>query len=82
MLFVSTQDTSMKKKKYRLGRSRSGLGLFATKPFEKGEFVIEYTGEKLSAEEAEKKGGLYLFEVDENLTLDGTDRRHTARYLN
>ncbi len=71
-----------KSKKYRVGRSSAGLGLFAEKEFAKGEFVIEYTGEKLSAEEAEKKGGLYLFEVDENLTLDATDRRHTARYLN
>jgi uncharacterized protein len=27
---------------YRIARSRTGLGLFATKPIRKGDFIIKY----------------------------------------
>ncbi len=63
-------------------RASAGLGLFAIDAFRKGDFVIEYTGEPLTTEEADRKGGKYLFYVDDNLTLDGTPRRHIARYMN
>ena len=33
-------------------------------------------------EKADEKGGLYLFTLNENWVLDGTDRKHKARYLN
>ena len=41
-------------------RSSAGLGLFAEKPFKRGEFIIEYTGEHITHEEADKRGGRYL----------------------
>ncbi|MEA1929329.1 MAG: SET domain-containing protein [Patescibacteria group bacterium] len=76
----------MKKKKLKLkvGRSRggAGLGLFATEPIKRGQFVIEYTGEKISSEEADKRGGKYLFDVSKDLVLDAKDRKHLARYIN
>lgn len=63
-------------------RSSAGLGLFAAAPFKKGDLVIEYTGEVISAEEADRRGGKYLFELNENWTIDGKGRENIARYIN
>jgi len=69
-------------KKYVVKKSSAGLGLFATAPFKKGELVIEYTGETITEAEANVRGGKYLFELNDNWTIDGKDRDNTARYLN
>jgi hypothetical protein len=29
---------------FRVGRSRTGLGVFATEPIKKGTYIVEYTG--------------------------------------
>ena len=73
---------SKKNENYEVKRSSAGLGLFAKKDFKKGDFIIEYTGKKITHEEADKKGGLYLFTLNDQWVLDGTNRKHTARYLN
>lgn len=59
-----------------------GLGIFATAPIRRGDFVIEYTGEKITNEEADRRGGRYLFEINSKWTLDGKGRENTARYIN
>lgn len=69
-------------KKVTVKKSSAGLGLFAAEPIKKGETVIEYTGTTISAAAADKKGGKYLFELNENWTIDGSDRSNTARYIN
>jgi len=69
-------------KDYRVGRASAGLGLFANRDFKKNEFIIEYTGEPLTYEESDKKGGRYLFTLNDKIVLDGTGREHTARYIN
>ncbi|MCA9354617.1 MAG: SET domain-containing protein [Candidatus Kaiserbacteria bacterium] len=69
-------------KKYVVKRSSAGLGLFAAAPFEKGDLVIEYTGETISDDEAQRRGGKYLFELNDNWTIDGTGRENIARYIN
>lgn len=69
-------------KKYKVKKSSAGLGLFAEAPYKKGEFVIEYTGEKITHEEADRRGGKYLFEVNSKWTIDGKGRENIARYLN
>lgn len=69
-------------KDYVVKRSSAGLGLFAARPFKKGELVIEYTGEKITEVEAQRRGGRYLFELNNTWTLDGKGRAHTARYVN
>ena len=46
-------------KKIAVKKSSAGLGLFATEAFKKGELVIEYTGEKITEEEANRRGGKY-----------------------
>ncbi len=68
--------------RFRLGRSASGLGLFARVCFRAGERVIEYTGERISGEEADRRGGRYLFHVDAAHAIDATGRENLARYIN
>ncbi len=63
-------------------RSRTGLGLFATRLIKKGERIVEYTGERISQAEADKRGGQYLFEVTKNITIDGKGRENIGRYIN
>jgi SET domain-containing protein len=67
---------------YRVGRSDAGLGLFANKDIAKDEFIIEYTGEKISHAEADRRMGRYLFTLTDRIVLDGKGREHTARYIN
>lgn len=63
-------------------RSVAGLGLFATQPFKRGDFIIEYTGELISTTEADRRGGKYLFVVSDEKTIDGKGRSNIARYVN
>ena len=63
-------------------KSASGMGLFATGVIPKGVRVIEYTGERITTDEAQKRGGKYLFEINEKLTIDGKGRDNIARYIN
>ncbi len=63
-------------------RGINGLGLFAKVPMKKGDCVIEYIGDVISAREANKRGGRYLFETSANRHIDGTTRTNTARYIN
>jgi uncharacterized protein len=63
-------------------KSIAGLGLFATAPIKKGAFIIEYIGPLLTEDEANRKGGKYLFSLDGKWTIDGTPRYNTARYIN
>lgn len=75
----------MSPRPFRIGRSRTGLGLFATEPIRKGKFIVEYRGRKLSNEAAERleaKGARYMYELNSRWTLDGSSRRNIARYAN
>lgn len=63
-------------------RSAAGLGLFAQEAIKKGSKVIEYIGDKITAAEADKRGGKYLFEINSKWTIDGTNRKNIARYVN
>jgi uncharacterized protein len=68
---------------FAVKRSLAGLGLFATSLIKRGQFVIEYWGTIITDEEAEKKGGKYLFNIaDTTYTIDGTTRANLARYIN
>ncbi len=63
-------------------RSSAGLGLFTLTPIKKGDLVINYIGEIISDEEANRRGGKYLFTINKKWTIDGKARSNTARYLN
>jgi SET domain-containing protein len=66
----------------RVGRSPTGLGLFAESEIAKGACVIEYVGRQISAEEETKSRSKYLFEISARKTIDGAPRWNTARYIN
>jgi uncharacterized protein len=71
-------------KPYRVGRSRTGLGLFATKPIKKGTKIIRYFGPLLDSKK-EKDDAIenkYLFELTNRWTIDGSIRENVARYIN
>jgi uncharacterized protein len=75
----------MLRKPYRVGRSRTGLGLFATTTIEKGAFIIEYQGRRIAnaqAKRLEARGSRYMYELDSRWTVDGSTRRNIARYAN
>ena len=63
-------------------RSYAGLGLFATRPYKKGEKVIEYVGREISEEEWEKSNSKYLFEITKKRTIDGKPAMNPAGYIN
>jgi uncharacterized protein len=71
-------------KPYRIGRSRTGLGLFATKPIKKGTRIIRYFGPLLDSKKKEEDEieNKYLFELTNRWTIDGSTRENVARYIN
>jgi SET domain-containing protein len=76
---------SAARKPYRVGRSRTGLGLFATAPIKKGAFIIAYRGRLLTHAQAAKleaRGNRYMYEINSRWTVDGSSRRNIARYAN
>ncbi|HVW71806.1 MAG TPA: SET domain-containing protein [Candidatus Paceibacterota bacterium] len=63
-------------------RSSAGLGMYATRPFKKREFVIEYVGRLISNKEAYTSKSKYLFEISKHKTIDGKPAINPAGYLN
>jgi SET domain-containing protein len=75
----------MSRRSFRVGRSRTGLGLFATKPIRKNTRIVEYKGPLLTgkaAQKAENGGNRYLYEINKRWTIDGAARSNVARYGN
>ena len=75
----------MSRKPFRVGRSRTGLGLFATEPIKKGTLIAEYKGRRVTnaqADELEARGSRYMYELNSRWTVDGSNRRNVARYAN
>jgi hypothetical protein len=72
------------KKPYRIGRSKTGLGLFATKPIKKGTKIIRYFGPLLDSKKKKDDAvdNKYLFEINNRWTIDGSVRKNIARYIN
>lgn len=63
-------------------RGAHGLGLFATGPVKKGEAVAEYWGPVVTDAELKRSRGKYFFELENELAIDGKDRKNVARYIN
>lgn len=79
------ESSAVPQRKFRIGRSRTGLGLFAVKPFKKREYIATYRGRLIPNAEAERRearGARYMFEINSRWTLDGSSRRNHARYVN
>ena len=72
------------KKPYRVGRSKTGLGLFATKPIKKGAKIVRYFGPMLDCNKKKDDAveNKYLFQISKRWTVDGSVRKNIARYIN
>ena len=72
---VSLADVKVK-------RAAAGLGLFALQDIPRGRRIVEYTGEVITDEEADRRSGKYLFDLGGGRCLDGRARTNLARYIN
>ena len=71
--------------KFRISRSYTGLGMFATKPFKRRDYIATYRGPHITNEESEKReqrGATYMFALSKTHTIDGSPRYNIARYIN
>jgi uncharacterized protein len=71
--------------KFRVGRSETGLGLFATKLIKKSAYIATYRGRRISSDQAdtlEQRGSRYMFELNSRWVIDGSARYNVARYMN
>lgn len=63
-----------------------GYGLFARKRIPKGMSIVEYTGEKVSKGEAERRSKdndkVFLFELNDKYDIDGASNGNEAKYIN
>ncbi|BGP16348.1 histone methyltransferase set1 [Rhodosporidiobolus nylandii] len=88
------QFNQLKTRKKQLTFSRSGIegyGLFAKEFIPKGDMVIEYVGELIRQQVADRRekayerrgiGSSYLFRVDEDLVVDATVKGNLGRLIN
>lgn len=72
------------------GSAIQGKGAFAVRRIKKGQRIIEYTGERISPDEVERRYDddsmnrhhTFLFEVDENIVIDATHKCSRGRFIN
>jgi len=72
-------------RRFHIGRSKTGFGLFASKPFRKREYIATYRGRRIPNDEADRleaRGSRYMFEINSRWTIDGSTRANKARYVN
>lgn len=67
---------------YEVKRTKTGLGLFATRPIPKGKRIIEYFGPLISNDIVEHSNRKYFFGVNTKWSIDGGLRANIARYIN
>src|SRR5262249_17898241 len=75
----------MTSRSYRVGRSVTGLGLFATKPIKQGVYIAAYRGRRITTEESDRRearGARYIFALNKRWVIDGSPRWNLARYIN
>ena len=77
---------AVQEKPFRVGRSATGLGLFAAARIVKDADIVEYTGPRIPTKDAQaldrRRANKYLFEIDRRWTIDGSPRSNVARYVN
>lgn len=74
----------MTSRPFRIGRSKTGLGMFATQRIPKNTRIFEYTGRIITNEAADRLPGKprYLYDLNKKFTLDGSPRSNLGRYAN
>ena len=58
------------------------MGLFASVPIKKDQFIVRYSGRKIRTDSVDDLDTRYLFEINTRWTIDGSSRRNRARYIN
>ena len=70
---------------FRIGRSNTGLGLFATKPFKRRGYIATYRGpahyQRGGRKARAARRDLHV-RVEQAHTIDGSPRYNIARYIN
>ncbi len=70
----------------RVGRSATGLGLFAARLIARKATIVTYRGKRIATAEAHRRErrfrAKYMFEVNRRWSIDGSSRRNLGRYLN
>src|SRR5215469_10833354 len=85
---VSTflDHTLMPARHVRVGRSATGLGLFATRAIARGAPIVSYRGPRIPTREAHERerrfGAKYMFELNRRWSIDGSPRWNLGRYAN
>ncbi|KAI0686331.1 hypothetical protein BC835DRAFT_1535777 [Cytidiella melzeri] len=89
---VKFNQLQTRKKHMRFARSPiHDWGLYAMEKISRGEMVIEYVGEVIRAQVADKRekayerqgiGSSYLFRIDEDLVVDATKKGNLGRLIN
>jgi uncharacterized protein len=86
---MATQKT--RTRPYEVRRSAiQGRGVFATRKIRKGEEIIEYTGEIIDEDEADRRypwtdderHHTFLFRLDDGSVIDAGPKRTAAKYIN
>jgi len=75
----------MASRSYRIGRSVTGLGLFATRPIKRGAYIATYRGRRITTAESDRRearGARYMFALNKRWVIDGSPRWNVARYIN
>jgi hypothetical protein len=75
----------MPRRAFRIGRSTTGLGMFAVKPIKRRASIVAYRGPLLTEEEADRyeaRDSRYLFILNKKWTIDGSPRWNLGRYAN
>ena len=68
--------------KLRVGKSKTGKGLFTEEDIPKGKCIIEYIGTPVKEEDQDKVNSRYLFETGKNKMINGNIKENTAKYIN
>lgn len=66
----------------KVGRSRTGKGLFACEDIPKGACIAEYTGRDVTADEKKHDRAKYLFWVSDTRMINGNIPGNRARFIN
>lgn len=63
-----------------------GTGCFAVRRFKEGEIIGEYTGERISGEEADRRyegaEQFYIFQLDDGTCIDPKDDPNPIKFIN
>lgn len=66
----------------RVGKSKTGRGLFALEEIPAGACIVEYIGRPVPEAEQYTSRSKYLFETGRTTAIDGNIKENIARYIN